>query len=164
MNKENVTRNLGELNIDDGSERIPIKNKFGDEIGVFYFQPTDTRIIDRYNEAIVQFEKIVEPLISINNKDIQTPEQFASVLQPVEEELFKLFDYVFNGNLGEAFFKRVSPFTLVGGSFYCELVLESVGALIADRIGVSVKKLNQRIKKHTHGYQSRTGKHKDGKI
>ena len=35
------------ITVDDGSVRVPIKNLYGDEIGVFYFRPTDLGIIDR---------------------------------------------------------------------------------------------------------------------
>ena len=37
------------ITVDDGFQRIPITNKYGDEIGVFYFNPTDIGIIERYN-------------------------------------------------------------------------------------------------------------------
>ena len=54
------TKNI--LAIDDGLEEIKIQNRFGHELGVFYFRPTDTGIIDRYNEALTMLEKAVAPL------------------------------------------------------------------------------------------------------
>ena len=51
-----------EIVINDGSERVPIKNLSGEEIGVFYFRPTDSGIIDRYNKIAKEFGGITEPL------------------------------------------------------------------------------------------------------
>ena len=48
------TQNTG-IVVDDGSVKESIKNKHGDEIGVFYFRPTDIGIIDRYNKVAGDF-------------------------------------------------------------------------------------------------------------
>ena len=155
------------LTIDDGLEAITIQNRFGHELGVFYFRPTDTGIIDRYNEALTMLEKAVAPL-QTNKLPASTEDDteaaaavILNALNAAKVELYKAFDYLFDANVSEAFFSRVNPFTITGGRFFCELVLEAVGSYIAERIGVEVKKLNQRTAKYTHGY--RTGKHKGGK-
>lgn len=82
-------------------------------------------------------------------------------LNAAKVELYKAFDYLFDANVAEAFFAKVNPFTLTGGRFFCEVVLEAVGGFISQRIGTEVNKLNTRVQKYTHGY--RTGKHKNGK-
>lgn len=164
MEEHNVSNTLA---IDDGLEEIKIQNRFGHELGVFYFRPTDTGIIDRYNEALTMLEKAVAPLQ--NNKlpastEDDTEAAAAAILNALNAakvELYKAFDYLFDANVSEAFFSRVNPFTISGGRFFCELVLEVVGSYIAERIGVEVKKLNQRTAQYTHGY--RTGKHKGGR-
>ena len=48
--------------VDDGSVKETILNKFGEEVGVFYFRPTDVGMVDRYNEIAEKFDKITEPL------------------------------------------------------------------------------------------------------
>lgn len=162
----NSTENVTTLCVDDGLERIVINNKFGDELGVFYFRPADTGIIDRYNESLAMIEKAVEPLqrheLDIESDDTEAAATaILAALNAAKVELYKAFDYLFDANVAEAFFTKVNPFTLTGGRFYCEAVLEAVGAYIAKRIGAEVNKLNKRTARYTHGY--RTGKHKDGK-
>lgn len=166
MDMNSTKNNVTTLSIDDGLEKIVISNKFGKELGVFYFSPTDTGIIDRYNEAITMLEKATEPLQSSNlvpeGNDAESEAAYIqNALNAAKAELYKAFDYLFDANVSEAFFSRTHPFTIIGGRFYCELVLEAIGSYIAERIGVEVKKLNQRTARYTHGY--RTGKHKDGK-
>ena len=57
---------FNEIVVDDGSVRVPIRNKQGDEIGVFMFRPTDIGIVDRFNSMTAEFDKIVEPLENVN--------------------------------------------------------------------------------------------------
>ncbi|MBQ7931332.1 MAG: hypothetical protein IJ334_10010, partial [Clostridia bacterium] len=113
--------------IDDGSQRIPIENMNGDEIGVFYFHPTDVGIIQRYNEMMSKFDEIVAPLEEIDiNADgtaDANDEAAAKALKEAEKRLYEACDYIFGGNMSEAFFGKMHPFSPVGGLFYCESAL-----------------------------------------
>ncbi len=151
--------------VDDGSIRESIRNRHGDEIGVFYFRPTDIGIIDRYNKVAAEFDKITAPLENVNiNPDGTADENNAAemaAMKEAEENLYKACDYLFDGNMSEAFFGKMHPFSPVGGRFYCENVLEAVGKYISAQFDSEVKKINNRVNRYTHGV--RTGKHKDGK-
>lgn len=63
-----VQQNFNEIIIDDGSVKVPIRNKHGEQIGEFSFRPTDIGIVDRFNSVAAEFDKIVEPLESVNIK------------------------------------------------------------------------------------------------
>ena len=159
--------NVMNIVVDDGSVRVPIMNKLGEEIGVFLFRPTDVGMIDRYNQVVGDFEKITEPLESVNiNADGTVDEgdeaEFAA-LADAEQRLFRACDFLFGGNMSEAFFGKMHPFSPVNGRFYCEQALEGVGSFISTQFAKETKKINARVEKYTHGYASRTGKHKDGK-
>lgn len=155
-------KNITQLSIDDGYELVEIKDKRGELIGQFYFNPTDVGIIDRYNAAVDRFNTVVEPMTSgaMNSDD---PDVLMEQLNTAKEKLCETLDYLFASNVSEAFFKRANPFTLINGKFYCENVLEVIGQFIASRLDAEVKHLNERTAKYTHGYAARTGKHKDGK-
>ena len=56
MSDKDKTMNL-KIVADDGWRRIPIENKYGEETGVFYFNPTDLGIVKRFNEMAEDFEK-----------------------------------------------------------------------------------------------------------
>ena len=155
--------------VDDGSVKEVIRNKFGDQIGVFYFRPTDIGIIDRYDEMADKFSEIVEPLENINigsegGTDTDDLPGYEA-LKTAEKRLFDVVDYVFGGNLSEAFFGKMRPFSIVNGRFYCEIALNAVGDYISNAFDRSTRKLsgnyNGNNNQFRHGY--RTGKHKGGK-
>lgn len=149
--------------VDDGSVKVPIKNKMGDEIGVFYFRPTDIGIISRFNEASDRFSKVVEPLNEVNINPDGTADDEAG-MRAIEEATTRLYDlcnYLFGGNMAEAFFGTMKPFSPINGSFYCENALNAAAHYVGMAFDKEVKKVNARVEKYTHGV--RTGKHKDGK-
>lgn len=160
-----IVKNIQGITVDDGSVKESIVNKFGDEIGVFYFRPTDIGIIERYNKVAKDFDKIVEPLENIDvNPDGTTDENNEAELEAMkkaEKLLYEACDYLFGGNMSEAFFGKMRPFSIVNGHFYAENALEAVGNYISRQFERETKRINSRVNKYTHGY--RTGKHKKGK-
>ena len=162
-----VQANFGGITVDDGSVKIPICNKQGEEIGVFFFRPTDIGIIDRFNTMAAEFGQITAPLENLNinpdgTVDEKNEAEFAA-MREAESNLYAACDKLFGGNMSEAFFGKMHPFSPVNGHFYCENALEAVGQYISQQFDREVKKVSARVEKYTHGYAARTGKHKDGK-
>lgn len=160
----NIAQNL-EIVIDDGSVKVPVKNRHGDQIGEFYFHPTDIGMIGRYNELVEELDKIAEPLEGLNiNADGTTDEDDAKaveVLNEAQNRLFAACDRMFGGNMAEAFFGNMHPFSPVNGMFYCEAALEAVGKIISAQFDDEVKKINKRMSKYTENYpgkRARKGK------
>ena len=151
-----------ELVVDDGSVVVPIKNTAGDVIGQFKFRPTDFNIVKRYNEIAGKFEEVIRPLTEANiGADGEgEDEESTKILDEAEKRLFELVDYMFDGNMAEAFFGKMSPFSPVDGKFYCENALSAVGQFISSKFDAEIKKISTRVDKYTHGYK--TGKHKNG--
>lgn len=163
---ENIkNQNFTGIVVDDGSVRESILNKHGEEIGVFYFRPTDVGMIDRYNKMAADFDKITAPLENVDiNPDGSVDEKNEAEKAAMEEAVKRLYDacnYLFDGNFSEAFFGKMHPFSPVNGRFYCENALDAVGKYISRQFDREVAKVNNRVNRYTHGY--RTGKHKDGK-
>lgn len=163
---ENIkNQNFTGIVVDDGSVRESIRNKHGEEIGVFYFRPTDVGIIDRYNKIAADFEKITAPLENVNiNPDGSVDEKDEAEQAAMQEATKRLYDacnFLFDGNFAEAFFGSMHPFSPVNGRFYCENALDAVGKYISRQFDREVAKVNNRVSRYTHGYK--TGKHKDGK-
>jgi hypothetical protein len=160
------------ITVDDGSEEVIIHNKQHEEIGRFYFRPTDLGIIDRFNKVAADIPGIIEPLENVNIKpdgtaDENSDEEFAA-LKEAETRLYEAVDYLFGGNLSEAFFGKMHPFSPVKGKngetvFYCENALDSLGAFISKRFDRGVKAIEKRVSRYTHGYTARTGKHRKAK-
>lgn len=152
-----------EIVVDDGYLRVPVKNTFGDEIGIFYFNPTDIGIIKRFEEVRDKFSTVVEPLSNTNITNDGEGETDIDVenLKEAEKRLYELCDYLFGGNLSKAFFGKVNPFSPINGNFYCENALNMVAAFVSRKFDKEVKKINSRVEKYTHGI--RNGRHKDGR-
>lgn len=168
-NKKSIPSNNNPgIVIDDGSVTEYIRNKRGDVIGEFTFYPHDVGIIDRYNKAVAEFDKITAPLEYIDMKPDGTAEEGAELnaLREAEQRLYEVCDYIFGGDMSKAFFGKLHPFSPVNGRFYCENALEALGKYISQRFGHEVEKVNKRVAKYTESYQphgQKSGKHKGGK-
>ncbi|MBP5710310.1 MAG: hypothetical protein J6W84_04970 [Bacteroidales bacterium] len=150
------------ITVDDGYQRVPITNKYGDEIGVFYFNPTDIGIIERYNTLAETFDAITEPLEAVNDAENADPDIIEArqieALDKAKERLYEAVDKLFGGNAAEAFFGKVHPFSPVDGNFYCENVLQAVGEFISKQFDSETKKLSARVEKYTNRAQRRAKK------
>lgn len=154
-------KNFG-IVVDDGTVKEVIRNKYGQEVGVFYFVPTDLNMSDRYDEVVKKIPEITKPLGNIDiNPDGSTNEESAKeTMAEAVRKLYEACDYLFGGNYSEAFFGKVHPFAPCNGKFYCENALEAVGNYIGSRFDHEFAKIDDRVAKYTHGY--RNGKHKNG--
>lgn len=166
---DNITKlnTMPEIVVDDGSVEVPIKNQSGETLGIFRFRPTDMGLLDRYNEFAANFGKITEPLESIDIKNDGTVDEnneaAAAAMREAQGRLYDSLDELFGGNMSEAFFGKMHPFSPIGGKFYCENAINAVGTYISQVFGKEAKKVQSRVEKYTHGYTARTGKHKDGR-
>lgn len=151
-----------EIVIDDGSQRVPIKNLDGEEIGVFRFHPTDIGIIQRYNDQISHFGDIVAPLeelsITADGTVDENDKAALEALNEAEQRLYKACNYIFGGNMSEAFFGSMHPFSPIGGVFYCEIALTNLGAFITEQFNTETKKIDSRVNKYTAKYNRKAGK------
>lgn len=161
--KNQVSEEVLDIVVDDGSVVVPIKNTLGELIGQFRFRPTDFNIIKRYNKVAEDFEKVVQPLMNANIDTNGEGEDEASmkILDEAQARLFELVDYLFDGNMAEAFFGKMNAFSPVDGKFYCENALVAVGQFISKKFDGEINQISSRVDSYTHGY--RTGKHKNGK-
>ena len=157
------TNNSAEIIIDDGSERVSIKNQHGKEIGVFYFRPTDMGIISRYNKIAKEFDSITEPVEQVDigpegTVEDTSDEEAVASLKLAEDRLYEAVDYLFDGNMSEAFFGHMNPFSPIGGKFYAEIALEAVGNFISCRFDTEIEKVTKRTAKYTKGMSRRRKK------
>ena len=149
------------ITVDDGFQRVPINNQYGDEIGVFYFNPTDIGIIERYNRMAESFDSITEPLQALPEMDEDNDEieaQHVEALAEAKRRLCAAVDEMFGGNASEAFFGKVNPFSPIDGKFYCEHVLQAVGQFISAQFDTETQKFSARVEQYTNRAQRRSKK------
>ena len=137
------------ITVDDGLRMIPVKNKLGQQIGVFAFRPTDFDMISRFNEMTRRWDdEVTKPLEALGDMpDITAPEVEAE-MRKIKEKLFKLCDYAFGGNMSEAFFGSMNPFSPVDGGLYCENAMEAVGAFLSEQFDRETAKIHKRVAKY----------------
>lgn len=142
------------LVVDDGRKRIPIENTHGEEIGYFMFSPTDFGIIERFNEISEKFDEVVEPLekVGITPTGEGVDQESVELLKEAKTRLFKLVDYLFQGNAAEAFFGTVNPFSPVNGNFYCVNVINVVSEFISSQFETETQKLSDHLAQYTEPY------------
>lgn len=137
--------------IDDHKVSIPVVNKFGEEIGVFRFDPIDLNMARRYDEVADKFTTALQNIDSAGGME---------TLDKAGDKIIEFLDYVTGGNSREAFFSKIHPLSPQNGRFYCEQVFEVIGAFIKQSTEAEGFKINERVAAHIHGY--RTGKHARG--
>ena len=137
------------ITVDDGSRRVPIHNIHGEEIGVFYFHPTDIGIIERYNRMVDSFDEITKPLEKFGGEDSEADQ--AAALREAEKRLYEAVNGLFGGDAAGAFFGGMHPFSPVGGAFYCEAVLKAVGNYISGQFDAETAKFSSRAGKYLKG-------------
>lgn len=165
MSETKTTAAQLEIRVDDGSMRVPIRNMHGDEIGVFYFRPTDVGIIERYNDMIPEIDKITEPLETMSltpdgeAADGSTDEEVAA-LKEARERLYAALNKMFGADMASAFFAHQSPFAPVNGKFYLEHAIDAVGAFIEQQFSIETAKMSDKVQGYVGKY---TPKKRGGK-
>ena len=141
------------ITVDDGSRRVPIQNIHGEVIGEFTFKPTDVGIVERYNRMVDEFADITRPLEAFQNAEDGASEEddarFLEAEKEARERLFAAVDKLLGSEgASKAFFGNMNPFSPVGGLFYCENVLQSVGAYISAQFDAETAKFQSRAAKY----------------
>lgn len=141
--------------IDDGTREIPLVNKFGKLICNIYIRPADLSILDRYTQLTTDFQTIVEPLkdINIGNDGTASFEEDWKILKAVEAEMKQRINALFDMDEADEIFAKRNPFSSVGGKFFCESVIETIGNLIADAVEEEMELSRKRTEKYLDDIQ-----------
>ena len=136
--------------VDDGTREIPILNKFGKLICNVYIRPADFSILDRYNDFVKDFDKIIDPLknISINADGTAALDEDWQVLKQVEQNIMDRFNMLFDMEEAQDIFAKRNALSSVGGEFFCMKILEALG----DVIVTAVEEEAELSKKRTDKY------------
>lgn len=144
--------------VDDGTREIPIVNKFGKLICNIYIRPADLSILDRYNQLTADFGSIVEPLknLSLKNDGSAAFDEDWAVLKSVEAELKQRINALFDMDEADEIFAKRSPFSSVGGKFFCENVIEAIGGVIVEAVEDEMALSKSRTDKYLSDIQPTT--------
>lgn len=128
--------------IDDGSKTYAIKNKQGEIFAEFTFRPSDTNIINRYEEVKDFFKELDE---TDENADVKEYEQ----------KFIEQMNYLVNAETGNMFFSIMGPFSpMPDGSLFCEVCLNAVVDVINAEFDTRLEKTKSHMNKYLQKYQT----------
>lgn len=136
--------------VDDGTREIPIVNKFGKLICNVYIRPSDLSIIDRYEDLVKDFDKIVDPLknLDIKNDGTASLEEDWKILKSVEDNLKQRINELFDMEEADEIFAKRNPFSSIGGEFFCAKVLHALENVIVAAINEEAQLSSERTAKY----------------
>lgn len=128
--------------IDDGSKTYTIKNKQGETLAEFTFRPSDTNIINRYEEVKDFF------------KELDEADEKADVKE-YEQKFIEQMNYLVNAETGNTFFSIMGPFSpMPDGSLFCEVCLNAVVDVINAEFDTRLEKTKSHMNKYLQKYQT----------
>ena len=141
MSNKLAKSQTNDIIIDDGSKVYDIKNKRGEILGKFTFRPSDTNIVNRYEEVVEFFNSF------------KIPEDTDRAIKVAEKEMTEKMSYLIGGDAEEAFFSIMGPFSaLASGELFVENVLGAVANVIEREMSVRTKKVQRRMNKYVAKY------------
>ena len=136
------------IKINDGFKTYDIQNQDGKLLGQFSFNPSDTNIIKRYNDAVEKFSSIFDEI-----KEMGEEPDTTELFEKLDKKTYELIDGIFNADVSSNFFNVMGPFSpLASGEFFVASVIGAIGQALEAEIGERVKKVNSKINKHTSKY------------
>lgn len=134
--------------LDDGMRKYDIENRFGKKICSFYLNPSDTGIVERYNEVVKNLNNMSE-VLKENMKEKSNEE----IALEAENYIKTQYDYLFNTDISNTFFSVMGATSVLpNGKLFSQHVMEVIGELVKKETGKRLDKLNMRINKYTSKY------------
>lgn len=135
-----------EFTVDDGLETYTFKNKKGEVFAEFSFNPADSGLLSRYESVVDFFNNMADSI------DVTT--DIKDIIVELEEKVKSQLNILLSRNVSEELFKTYAPFCVfANGDFYIEYILETLGTIIQEEMGVRVEKKLKKISKYTKQYQ-----------
>ena len=141
--------------IDDGTKEITFNNQFGEEICKIHIRSGDISIIDRYQELMKDFDKIVAPLsnVELRNDGSSSFDDDWKVIKGVEKDIIDRINAIFDTKDAGRLFEQRNAFSTIGGEFYVEKVLTALGDVVSKEIAHESELAQKRINKYMKGIE-----------
>lgn len=141
---------MAQIRIDDGTKEYKIENQYGKEICRIHFRPADLALLDRFERVSETLQDALKPLQDRVLKSDGTPadDQGWAALKEAEAAVIAKFNELLDtDDLGEIF-KTRSPFSAVGGRFFCEIILAAIGDVIVKEVEKEAAATQKRLAKY----------------
>lgn len=141
VNKTVRPDNKSVFMLDDGTKEITIVNPFNRVIARLHIRTADISILDRYNTLMKDFSSITKPLadISLNADGTVEFDKDWAKMKKVEGQLIQKINALFDMDDANELFATRNPFSSVGGKFFVERVLETLGQVVGQAVEEEAK-------------------------
>lgn len=136
--------------LDDGTREYVVQNNYGEEICKLHFRPGDISLLQRYEDMKNTLADAFKPLEQLDIKADGTAADEAGInaLQEADKLLrAALSELLDSKDIGDIFKKR-SPFSSVGGRFFCENVIEMLDSIICSVLAEEAEASRKRTAKY----------------
>ena len=141
---------MAQIRIDDGTKEYKIENQYGKEICRIHFRPADLALLDRFENISSTLQDALKPLQDRVLKSDGSPadDKGWEALKEAEAAVIAKFNELLDtDDLGDIF-KTRSPFSSVGGRFFCEIILAAIGEVIVKEIEKEAAATQKRLAKY----------------
>lgn len=144
-NSQIANRNEEELIINTGTKKYVIKDEYRRPMGEFFWNPSDTGILSRYDDVVTFF----------NNLDLKEGEDAEKFIVDADKGIVEKMSYLLNEDTSTSLFSRVAPLSmLANGNVYAYEVLERIAGLVEKESKIRVNRANTRVNKYTRKYHN----------
>lgn len=138
--------------IDDGFKTYELVNKDKKVLGEFSFNPSDINITQRYKKVVQELENMDIDTKAKAKKENVT-EDTIEAIEEMDKIAYEKMDYLMNAPVSEMLFSVMGPYSpMASGQYFIEYIMEVIANIIYKETGARVKKMKQRIQKHTRKY------------
>lgn len=148
--------------VDVDIDLSPIRKKRfrinGDNDRILELNVSDLNIFVRLNEAYPKLDTLaheaVEKLPDFDNEtdDKETLDKISKVLKEIDDEMRRLIDFIFDAPVSKVCAPDGSMYDPFNGKLRFEHIMDTISALYENNLNAEVKKMTQRVNKHTAKY------------
>ena len=144
---------MASIIIDDGTREYSICNKYGEEICKFHFRPADFSIAERFDQVRDDFIASVKAVeeISVKSDGTAADEAEMAALHDADMKLRQSLNRLLDSQDADKIFETRNPFSVVGGKFFAERVLDAIGQIIKEAVVEETQASAERVSKYIEG-------------
>ena len=136
-------------------EPVRIKRSDGKILAEFSFNPSDSNIVERYEEFIDGFKELADKIrdYEIMKEDANDLDSKRKAMKEISEEICRKVDKLLNEEVSGNIFSVMGPLSpLPSGDYYFAFIIEQISKKIKNSTGHRMKKMEMKINKHTSKY------------
>lgn len=144
-----MDNNITNLSLGFRKKRFTID---GDENRVLEIDTTDMGTIGRFEKCAPQIDELSKNYATLGETFAEGADAYLTKLGELDQQMRNVIDEIFGTNVCEVCVPSGTVFDPVNGQFKYELVIGALIQLYENEMSAELKKVSDRVKKHTEKY------------